>query len=161
MALWLKIVSLFFTSVNKYIMIHRPCCKLSYFTFIFLSILINSKEKRIFSKVPFVLKSSWIRALVPALLKRRGHNINIIRWQMKKKSKTFPLPAHKWINLEQLNTTRDSSESNTHMSKSSSAKTKPNSLFCHTDPVKLYLETCCCKYHFISAMEEKWIDLKQ
>lgn len=51
----------------------------------------------------------------------------------------------------------DSSKNNTHMSNSAGAKTKPNSLFCHTDPVKSYLETRCCQQpcqdHFILELK--------
>lgn len=55
------------------------------------------------------------------------------------------------MNIEQQNTT-DSSKNITHMS-NPSARTKPNSLFFHTDPVKSYLETCCSwqpsQYRFV------------
>lgn len=66
------------------------------------------------------------------------------------------------MNIEQQ---RDSSKNNTRVSDSPSAKTKPNSLFCHTDPVKLYLETCCCQQlcqdYFILELQTQLIDLKE
>lgn len=51
------------------------------------------------------------------------------------------------------------------MSNSPSTKTKPNNLFCHTDPVKSYLETHSCQQlcqdHFILELKTQLIDLKE
>ena len=51
------------------------------------------------------------------------------------------------------------------MSNSPPAKTQPNSLFFHADPVKLYLELCCCwqlcQDHSILERKTQLIDLKE